>query len=114
MRPLSWDEFEEDQRGVYQALRSPAGEAMVLEQNLFGVEQLLPSLVLRESSEEEMAAYRRPFLRPGEDRRPILSWVRQLPVDGEPADVTAIVSGYADWLSSRVPKLFINGEPGPF
>jgi len=111
--PLSWDEFEEDQREFYQALRSPAGEAMVLEQNLFGVEQLLPSLVLRELSDEEMAAYRRPFAEPGEGRRPILTWARQLPIDGEPSDVTAIVSSYADWLSrSRVPKLFINGEPG--
>jgi haloalkane dehalogenase len=86
---------------------------MVLEQNLFGVETLLPSLVLRGLGEEEMGAYRRPFLRPGEDRRPILTFARQLPVDGEPADVTAIVSGYADWLrQSRVPKLFINGDPG--
>jgi len=111
--PLSWDEFEEDQREFYQALRSPAGEAMVLEQNLFGVEQLLPSLVLRELSDEEMAAFRRPFAEPGEGRRPILTWARQLPIDGEPSDVTAIVSSYADWLSrSRVPKLFINGEPG--
>jgi haloalkane dehalogenase len=113
VRTLSWDDWEEDQQRFYQALRSPAGEAMVLEQNLFGVEQLLPSLVLRELSEDEMEVYRRPFLHPGEDRRPILAWVRQLPVDGEPADVTEIVSGYADWLSrSRVPKLFINGEPG--
>ena len=113
MRPLTWDDWEEDQRGFFQALRSPAGEAMVLEQNLFGVDQLLPSLVLRELGEEEMAAYRRPFLRPGEDRRPILTFVRQLPVDGAPADVTAIVSSYSDWLrQSRVPKLFINGEPG--
>jgi haloalkane dehalogenase len=113
VRPLSWDEFDEDQRRFYQALRSPAGEAMVLEQNLLGVEQLLPSLVLRELSEEEMEAYRRPFLHPGEDRRPILAWVRQLPVDGEPADVTEVVSSYADWLShSHIPKLFINGEPG--
>jgi len=70
-------------------------------------------LVLRELSDEEMAAYRRPFAEPGEGRRPILTWARQLPIDGEPSDVTAIVSSYADWLSrSRVPKLFINGEPG--
>jgi haloalkane dehalogenase len=86
---------------------------MVLEQNLFGVDQLVPGGVLRTLSEEEMAAYRRPFLRPGEDRRPVLTFARQLPVDGEPADVSGIVSAYADWLSqSRVPKLFINGEPG--
>ena len=113
VRPLTWDDWEEDQRGFFQALRSPAGEAMVLEQGVFGVETLLPGLVLREMGEEEMAAYRRPFLCPGEDRRPILTFVRQLPVDGEPADVTEIVGGYADWLrGSNVPKLFINGDPG--
>jgi haloalkane dehalogenase len=84
----------------------------VLEQNLF-LEQLLPGGVLRELGEEEMTWYRRPFLRPGEDRRPILTWAHQLPADGEPADVTAIVSSYADWLRrSSVPKLFLNGEPG--
>jgi haloalkane dehalogenase len=113
VRPLTWNDWEEDQRGFYQALRSPAGEAMVLEQNLFGVEQLVPGGVLRTLSEEEMTWYRRPFLRPGEDRRPVLTFARQLPVDGEPADVSGIVNSYADWLSqSRVPKLFLNGEPG--
>jgi haloalkane dehalogenase len=112
VRPLTWDEFSEAQRGYVQALRSPAGEATVLEQNLF-LEQLLPGGVLRELGEEEMTWYRRPFLRPGEDRRPILTWAHQLPADGEPADVTAIVSSYADWLRrSSVPKLFLNGEPG--
>ena len=99
MRPLSWDDWEEGQRGFYQALRSPAGEAMVLEQNLFGVDQLVPGGVLRTLREEEMTWYRRPFLRPGEDRRPILTFARQLPVDGEPADVSGIVNSYADWLS---------------
>jgi haloalkane dehalogenase len=113
VRPLTWDDWQEADRGFFQALRSPAGEGMVLEQNLFGVEQLLPGGVLRTLGEEEMTWYRRPFLRPGEDRRPVLTFVRQLPVDGEPADVTEIVSSYADWLRrSRVPKLFLNGEPG--
>jgi haloalkane dehalogenase len=113
VRPLTWDDWQEADRGFFQALRSPAGEGMVLEQNLFGVEQLLPGGVLRALGEEEMTWYRRPFLRPGEDRRPVLTFVRQLPVDGEPADVTEIVSSYADWLRrSRVPKLFLNGEPG--
>ncbi|MGH2618775.1 MAG: haloalkane dehalogenase, partial [Thermomicrobiales bacterium] len=104
--------FQEAQRGFFQALRSPAGEAMVLEQNLF-LEQLLPGGVIRKLSDEEMAAYRRPFAEPGEGRRSILTLARQLPIDGDPADVTEIVGNYADWLShSRVPKLFINGEPG--
>jgi haloalkane dehalogenase len=83
VRPLTWDEFSEAQRGYVQALRSPAGEATVLEQNLF-LERLLPGGVLRELDEEEMTWYRRPFLRPGEDRCPILTWAHQLPADGEP------------------------------
>jgi len=112
VRPITWDEFEESQRDFFQTLRSPAGEAMVLEQNLF-LEQLMPGGVLRSLTDEEMAAYRRPFVEPGEGRRPMLTWARQLPVDGEPSDVTEIVSSYAEWLShSRIPKLFINGEPG--
>jgi haloalkane dehalogenase len=112
VRPSTWDEFEESRRDFFQALRSPAGEAMVLEQNLL-LEQLLPGGVMRELTDEEMVAYRRPFAEPGEGRRPMLTWPRQVPVDGEPADVTEIVSRYADWLrGDSVPKLFINGEPG--
>jgi haloalkane dehalogenase len=85
---------------------------MVLEQNLF-VERVLPGSMLRQLSEDEMAEYRRPFAEPGEGRRPTLTWPRQIPIDGEPADVVAIVSNYAEWLAtSPVPKLFIKGEPG--
>ncbi len=112
VRPRVWDNWPEPQRGVFQALRTPAGEAMVLDQNLF-VEQILPGGVLRQLGEAEMTWYRRPFLSPGEGRRPVLTWPRQLPVEGEPADVTEIVSNYADWLSqTSVPKLFVDGEPG--
>jgi haloalkane dehalogenase len=112
VRPLTWDDYKEAPRRLFEALRSPAGEAIVLEQNLF-LEQLLPGGVLRKLSEEEMTAYRRPFLRPGEDRRPILTFARQLPINGEPADVAEIVGSYSEWLrQSTVPKLFINGEPG--
>ena len=85
---------------------------MVLEQNMF-VEQVLPGGMLRTLTEAEMAQYRRPFARQGEDRRPTLSWPRQIPIDGEPSDVTAIVAASADWLSkSGVPKLFFKAEPG--
>ena len=112
VRPVTWDEWPEAARRVFQGFRSPAGEDMVLEQNLF-VERVLPGSILRELSEEEMAEYRRPYLAAGEDRRPTLSWPRQIPIDGEPADVTEIVGAYAQWLStSDVPKLFINAEPG--
>jgi haloalkane dehalogenase len=112
VQPLTWEDWAEPVRGFIRALRSPVGEAIVLEQNLF-LEQMLPGGVLRELGQDELTWYRRPFRRPGEDRRPILSWPREAPVDGEPADVTAIVSSYADWLRrSSVPKLFLNGEPG--
>jgi haloalkane dehalogenase len=83
----------------------------VLEQNIF-VEVVLPGLIQRQLSDEEMDHYRQPFVNPGEDRRPTLSWPRNIPVDGEPADVAAIVNEYSRWLAGSVPKLFINAEPG--
>jgi haloalkane dehalogenase len=85
---------------------------MVLEKNIF-VEKVLPGSVLRGLTEEEMAVYRGPFVEPGEDRRPTLTWPRQIPLAGEPADVVGIVQDYADWLAaSDLPKLFVNAEPG--
>ena len=112
VRPLAWDEFPDRSRGIFQGFRSEAGEGMVLENNLF-VERVLPGSVLRELSEEEMSVYRRPFTEPGEGRRPTLTWPRQIPIEGEPADVTDIVKTYAEWLEkSQIPKLFINAEPG--
>ena len=85
---------------------------MVLEQNMF-VEQILPAGVLRDLTPEEMEVYRRPFITSGENRRPTLSWPRQIPIDGEPEEVASVVDAYASWLSrSQLPKLFINGDPG--
>ena len=112
VRPVTWDEWPEAARQVFQAMRSPAGEAMVLDNNMF-VERILPGSILRTLSDAEMAEYRRPFAEPGEGRRPTLTWPRQLPIDGEPADVVAIVADYAAWLStSTVPKLLVAAEPG--
>ncbi|MCY4344050.1 MAG: haloalkane dehalogenase [Gammaproteobacteria bacterium] len=112
VRPVSWDEFPADARGVFQGFRSPAGEAMVLESNIF-VERVLTGSVLRKLTDEEMAVYRRPFLEPGESRRPTLTWPRQIPIEGEPEDVVALAQSYSEWLSGAdVPKLFINAEPG--
>jgi haloalkane dehalogenase len=113
VRPQDWDHWDNaNLRPALQALRSEAGEAMVLQDNFF-IEQILPKAVLRTLSDEEMAAYRRPFAEPGEGRRPTLTWVREIPIDGEPADVAAIVAAYADWLAtSGVPKLFVKAEPG--
>jgi len=105
-------DFPEGVGGAFQGLRSPEGERMVLEDNIF-VELMLPGAIQRELSAEEMDQYRRPFRNPGEDRRPTLSWPRNLPIGDEPADVVAIVNEYAKWLSETdIPKLFINAEPG--
>jgi haloalkane dehalogenase len=111
VRPFTWADFGEG-RAMFEAFRSPAGEAMVLEQNMF-VEAALPGSILRKLDDAEMAEYRRPYLEPGESRRPTLTWPRQIPIDGEPADVNSIVRDYSQWLShSSLPKLFIKGEPG--
>ncbi|MEV6253152.1 haloalkane dehalogenase [Nocardia sp. NPDC051929] len=110
--PVTWEQWPEGARGVFQGFRSPAGEGMVLEKNIF-VERVLPGSVLRALSDAEMAEYRRPFASPGEDRRPTLSWPRQIPIEGEPKDVVEVVEDYGRWLStSDVPKLFVNAEPG--
>ncbi len=110
--PPGLDAFPKAIRPVFEGFRSPAGEKMVLEDNMF-VEQVLPGAIFRKVSDEEMAEYRRPFLEPGEARRPTLTWPRQIPFGGEPADVAEIVAGYQAWLpETDFPKLFVNAEPG--
>ncbi len=112
VRPVTWEEWPANARPIFQAMRSPAGEEIVLQKNIF-VERILPASVLRGLTAEEMAVYRRPYLEAGESRRPTLTWPREIPVEGEPADVVKIVESYAQWLaSSDVPKLFINADPG--
>ncbi len=112
VRPVSWDEFPDAARPVFEGFRSPAGEDMVLAKNVF-VERVLPGSVLRGLTEAEMDVYRRPYREPGEGRRPTLAWPREIPIDGEPADVAAIVDAYATWLQTAdVPKLFVDAEPG--
>ena len=112
VRPVTWDEWPDAARQVFQAMRSPAGEEMVLEKNVF-VERILPGSVLRGLTEEEMTVYPAPYLDAGESRRPTLTWPRQIPVGGEPEDVVEIVSAYGQWLSQGGPaKLFINADPG--
>ncbi len=108
----TWDEWPENARNIFQALRSPAGEELVLEKNIF-VERILPRSILRDLTEKEMEQYRLPYTEPGESRRPTLSWPRQIPVAGEPAEIIALVRDYGLWLAvSDVPKLFINADPG--
>ncbi len=112
VRPLRWPEWPENARGIFQAMRSPAGESLILDKNVF-VERILPASVIRPLGEAEMDVYRRPWLEPGESRRPMLTWPREIPVDGQPPDVVAVVEAYGRWLAaSPVPKLFVNADPG--
>ena len=111
VRPVSWKDWPDAAKPIFKGFRSSEGEEMILKKNLF-VEAVLPGSILRKLTEEEMEEYRRPFKVP-EHRLPTLKWPREIPIDGEPEDVTNIVSDYADWLAiSDIPKLFINAEPG--
>jgi haloalkane dehalogenase len=108
--PRRWEDFGEA-AGIFRALRSDQGERMILDENFF-VETVLRRSVIRSVSDEEMAVYRAPYLE-REARLPTLIWPRQIPIEGEPADVTAIVEAYGAWLSqTSIPKLLIVGDPG--
>ncbi len=110
----TWDDFPEELHEAIRALRSPQGEAMVLDDNFF-IEKLLPSAILRGLSDAEHAEYRRPFLASGEARRATLAGPRQLPIAGQPAETVTLVEAYAHFLAaSDFPKLFINADPGAF
>ncbi|MEC8956396.1 MAG: haloalkane dehalogenase [Pseudomonadota bacterium] len=112
VRPVTWEEWPELARNIFQGFRSNAGEKLILEKNLF-IEGVLPNSIIRNLSKKEMDVYREPFLKSGEDRRPTLSWPREIPIDDSPKNMVEIVSRYAKWLkNSDIPKLFINAEPG--
>lgn len=111
VQPLKWEDFPAGVDEMFRALRSDKGEGMVLDRNFF-VETILPKSIIRKLSEEEMEAYRAPY-KDRDARLPTLIWPRELPIEGEPSDVTAIVRNYGDWLGkSTIPKLFISAEPG--
>jgi haloalkane dehalogenase len=110
--PMSWDDWPEVARRIFQGFRSDAGEEMILQKNVF-VERILPGSIIRDLTDEEMAVYREPFIAPGESRRPTLTWPRQIPLGGEPEDVVGLVNDYAEWLQTAdLPKLLINASPG--
>lgn len=111
--PVTFADWPDAARGIFQGMRSPKGEELILERNFF-VERILPASIMRQLTEEEMDVYRQPYLEAGEGRRPLLTWPRQIPFDGEPADVHEIVSAYQAWLATddTLPKLFINADPG--
>ncbi len=112
VQPLTWDRWSPEIRSFFEQIRSEAGEQMILEENQF-IESILPRRIMRKLTDTEMEAYRRPFRDPGEGRRPMLTWPRQLPIDGQPPETVEVVESNAAWLaSSPVPKLFINSDPG--
>jgi haloalkane dehalogenase len=112
VRPVaSWDEWSAAATPIFRGFRSDKGEAMILERNMF-IERVLPGSVLRKLTEAEMTEYRRPFLQ-AQDRWPTLTWPRQIPIAGEPADVVQICAAYSQWMAENdIPKLFVNAEPG--
>ena len=112
VKEMTWEDWRDEAKGIFQGFRSDAGESLVLEKNYF-VERVLPGSIIRRLRDEEIEEYRRPFLNPGEDRRPTLSWPREIPIEGQPANVCEIVNQYAEWMQTNdIPKLFINAEPG--
>ena len=111
VKHISWNDWPESGRSIFQGFRSEAGEDLVLKQNLF-VETVLPGSIIRDLNEKEMDVYRRPFLKEIE-RRPTLDWPRQIPIENEPEEVCKIVEDYSSWMSvNEIPKLFINADPG--
>jgi len=107
----TWDDWPEKARGIFQGFRSPKGEDLILNRNLF-IEAVLPSSIMRPLTDEEMATYRAPFA-DAPDRQVMLNWPREIPIAGEPPHMVALVQSYADWLAqSTIPKLFINADPG--
>ena len=112
VQPLTWDQWNAESRGIFEAFRSPSGENLVIDRNIF-VEKVLPGSILRKLTSDEMNNYRKPFTQDGEDRRPTLTWPREIPIDGIPEDVNKIVSDYSLWMAENdLPKLFINADPG--
>ena len=111
VRPVSWDEWPENARGIFKGFRSEKGEDLILNRNMF-VEGVLPSAVLRKLTDEEMGNYRAPFINP-DDRQPTLNWPRQIPISGEPNHMVEIVTEYSKWMmNNKIPKLFVNADPG--
>ena len=111
VQSMKWEDWNEDARGIFQGFRSPAGEEMIIEKNLF-IEAVLPGSILRKLSDEEMNEYRRPF-KDKKSRQPTLDWPRQIPLENEPPEICKIVDSYSQWMAKNdLPKLFINAEPG--
>ena len=112
VRPFAgWEEWSAAATPIFQGFRSDKGESLILDRNMF-IERVLPGSVLRKLSDAELTEYRKPFVN-REDRWPTLTWPRQIPIAGEPADVVRIAADYAAWMAANdLPKLFVNADPG--
>jgi haloalkane dehalogenase len=112
VQPASWFFWPEEAQSIFKAMRSQVDEAIVLDKDVF-VDRILPGAVLRNMSDDQMVVYKRPYTEAGESRRPILTWRREIPIDGHPSDVQQIVSDFAAWTAdNEIPFLFVNAEPG--
>jgi haloalkane dehalogenase len=112
VKPITWSDWPEGARGIFKGFRSESGESLILEKNMF-IEAILPNSIIRKLNTDEMEMYRKPYSKQGEDRRPMLSWPREIPIEGSPENVVKIVSKYSEWLKkSSLKKLFINADPG--
>ena len=112
VQEMTWDDWNENSRSLFQGFRSKAGENLILDKNYF-IEKVLPGSIIRDLDESEMKQYREPFFNSGEDRRPTLSWPREIPMNGEPKNVCDLVNAYAEWMQTNdIPKFFINADPG--
>jgi len=110
VQPIEWEDWPP--ADIFRRMRSEEGDEMILGGNFF-VEVILPRSVLRGLTDEELEVYRRPYVEAGESRRPTLTWPREIPLSGEPADVVEIVAAYSEWLAENdVPKLLVRADPG--
>ena len=110
--PLKWEQWPEAGTKIFKLFRSEVGEELILDKNIF-VERILFADPITPMSDETKEEYLRPFLNPGEDRRPTLTFPRNIPLDGEPNDTYIEINKNAEFhKNSNIPKLFINADPG--
>ncbi len=110
IKPFEWEELSPGMRARSAAVRGPDGEQVVPVENKF-LTQAFTGGVLTPVSPQDLDAYLAPYPTP-ESRRPILAWVRQRPLGGEPAEVVERVNAFDAWLadSEDVPKLLMSFE----
>jgi haloalkane dehalogenase len=108
----SYDDYPDGHGERLKRVRGPDGEKLVMTDNYF-IEKIYMGGVIRNIDDETMAEIRRPYEGPRENRRPTLTWPRQIPIGGKPKDVADLVDDLSFWMAENdIPKLFIRAEPG--